>query len=316
MWFRFDDSNPLNFAARWRQWELDHPCPPQDRGTWPAFSPFGNEVPFTSSRAGALFQMLLVAALGTAAAALRSWHSCRITIATRLYARRGSDVARDEVEGIIQAVVRWKTVEAMRIYARIDPAHYAQYVDMAASLEGESGEVIPDSMPPVDPEAMVEEGVAAIAAIDEETRAAANARRAEAKRQASANAEPGKKRRQAPPSGQPHDDAPEHSAAPVTVEVDSGVAVTCSASDSWGATGQTLRMHNSFWGWDDGGYSTCKVVGYAGLFNFPDGRQSKHTYVIECDGYHYPARHTAVAGAFADAAVKRRVRKAGPPRAS
>ena len=316
MWFRLDDSNPLNFAARWRQWELDHPCPPQDRGTWPAFSPFGNEVPFTSSRAGALFQALLVVAIGALAAALRSWHSCRITIATRLYARRGtSDVGRDEVEGVIQAVVRWKTVEAMRIYARIEPAHYARYVDMAASLEGESGETIPDTMPPVDPEAMVEEGAAAIAAIDEETRAAANARRAEAKRRASANAEPNKKRRQAAPSGQPRDDAPEHSAAPVTVEIDGGVAVSCSAGDSWGATGQTLRMHNSFWGWDDGGFSTCKVIGYAGLFDFPDGRQSKHTYVIECDGFHYPARHTAVAGALADAAVKRRVRKAGPPKA-
>ena len=72
-------------------------------------------------------------------------------------------------------------------------------------------------------------------------------------------------------------------------------------------------MHNSFWGWNDGGYSTCKVVGYAGTFDFPDGRQSKHTYVIECDGYHYPARHTAVAGALADAAVKRRVRKLARP---
>ena len=148
-------------------------------------------------------------------------------------------MARDEVKGVIQAVVRWKTVEAMRIYARIDPAHYAQYVDMAASLEGESGEEIPDLMPAVDPEAMVEEGAAANAAIDEETRAAANARRAEAKRRATANAEPGRKRRQAPTSGQPHDDAPEHSAAPITVEVDGGVAVTYSANDSWGASGQT-----------------------------------------------------------------------------
>lgn len=39
----------------------------------------------------------------------------------------------------------------------------------------------------------------------------------------------------------------------------------------------------------------------------------KHAYVIECEGHHYPARHSAVLGALADAAIKRRLRKSGAP---
>ena len=53
-----------------------------------------------------------------AEAAKRSWHSCRITIATRLYARRGART--NGIAGVIQSLVRWKTPEAMRIYTRME----------------------------------------------------------------------------------------------------------------------------------------------------------------------------------------------------
>jgi len=75
-----------------------------------------------------------------------------------------------------------------------------------------------------------------------------------------------------------------------------------------------LRMHNSFWGWTDDEYSQCQVVGYVGNFTFPNGTTCKHTYVIECEGHHYPAKHGTVADALADAATRRRVLKAPPPR--
>ena len=84
--------------------------------------------------------------------------------------------------------------------------------------------------------------------------------------------------------------------------------------DSWDIVGQPLRMHNSFWGWTDDDYSTCRVVGYVGKFRFNGGNTAKHTYVIECDGHYYPATHTTVAGALLDASVKRRVKKSPPPR--
>ena len=59
MWFRYDDTNPLYFAWRWQQWEMAHPCPLHERRTWPAFSPFGNEVPFTPSVADAKLHELM-----------------------------------------------------------------------------------------------------------------------------------------------------------------------------------------------------------------------------------------------------------------
>ena len=75
-----------------------------------------------------------------------------------------------------------------------------------------------------------------------------------------------------------------------------------------------VRMHNSFGGLAENEYSECKVVGYAGEHQFAARTLSKHTYVLECEGYYYPARHSAVARAIIDAAVKRRVSKAPTPR--
>ena len=75
-------------------------------------------------------------------------------------------------------------------------------------------------------------------------------------------------------------------------------------------------MHNSFWPdfAEDNGSTASRVVAFIGNFKFPTGGASSATYVIECEGHHYAARHTAVADALVDAAVKRRVRKSGTPR--
>ena len=117
MWFRYDDKNPLNFAYQWCQWEQIAPCPESERQRWPAFSPTGDDRPFTGARADALLNVILPLVMPAAEAALRSWHACRVTLATNLFARRSGDVARDEIEGVIQTLCRWKTPEAMRLYA-------------------------------------------------------------------------------------------------------------------------------------------------------------------------------------------------------
>ena len=72
-------------------------------------------------------------------------------------------------------------------------------------------------------------------------------------------------------------------------------------------------MHNSFWGMDDGGYSPCSVAGYIGGFSFESGPYSKHTYVVLHEGFHYAARHRAVADALVSAAVKRRIGRSKQP---
>ena len=90
MWFRYDDQNPLNFAWRWRQWEEAHPCPASERARWPAFSPTGDGRPFTGGQADGLLRVVLGMAMTAAEAAQRTWHSCRITLATRLRDARRS----------------------------------------------------------------------------------------------------------------------------------------------------------------------------------------------------------------------------------
>ena len=98
-----------------------------------------------------------------------------------------------------------------------------------------------------------------------------------------------------------------------TFDIGDGHAITEAGDDSWQLAGQKLDLHNSFWGWEDDGCSPCHVVAYAGAYVFPSGKRSRHTYVIECEGNHYPAAHTTVADALGDKVLKRRLRKAAPP---
>ena len=80
-------------------------------------------------------------------------------------------------------------------------------------------------------------------------------------------------------------------------ELSDGATALCAGDTNWHVDDAELRMHNSFWGWEDNEYSTCYVRGYIGGHNFATGPASKHTFVIECDGHLYPAsRHTAAGG--------------------
>jgi hypothetical protein len=69
---------------------------------------------------------------------------------------------------VTQALVRWKTVEAMRIYARMAPDQYADYVDMATDVTTDTDGRIPEGLPEVDPQQVLAEDEAAVAAIDAE----------------------------------------------------------------------------------------------------------------------------------------------------
>ena len=316
MWFRYDDQNPLNFAWRWRQWEEAHPCPASERARWPAFSPSGDGRPFTGGQADGLLRVVLGLVMTAAEAAQRTWHSCRITLATRLFARRGEahGIARDEIEGVIQSLVRWKTVEAMRIYARMQPDQYADYVDMGTDSRPSTGGDIPADLPEVDPEGILTETQATIDAIDTEEIAKAKVTRAAREAEAPRAAAKRSQRRTAPPTGGISATAAEPEARRRAYDIGEGQAIFHIGDDSWGIIGQQLRVHNSFWGWEDNEYSDCRVVGYAGEHRFASDKLSKYTYVIEYEGYFYPATHTTVAGALIDAAVKRRIKKAPAPR--
>jgi len=135
MWFRYDDTNPLNFASQWCRWERQHPCPGHLRDAWPALSPKGNEEHFTPAAASEALTTLMIACIGAEAAARRAWHGHRVTLATALLAKRSPDGSQANGDGTIQAHVRWKTAESMRIYARLLPNEYADRVEEASRTD-------------------------------------------------------------------------------------------------------------------------------------------------------------------------------------
>ena len=135
-WFRFDDSNPLNFAAAYTMWEINFPCPVDKRDQWPAFSHLGNHVPFTTSLARKMLEKLMLATIGPEEAALRSFHAFRVTIACALMARPEYKTNPAAQEALIQLMVRWKTPESVRVYARMLPTDYADHVDSITNTDG------------------------------------------------------------------------------------------------------------------------------------------------------------------------------------
>ena len=156
-WFKLDRTNPLNFAAAWLAYELEHPCPPEERHMWAAFSPDGGKLPWTTSGLQRDFNELMRCAIGDAEAARRSWHSLRVTIATALSTRRHPD-------GLIQALVCWKTLDAMRLYAKTNRHQYADAVEEVTTTSIDVTRV--NHIPAHGPEYVIDELDAALEALD------------------------------------------------------------------------------------------------------------------------------------------------------
>jgi hypothetical protein len=165
----------------------------------------------------------------------------------------------------------------------------------------------------VDPTAVLAENEATLAAIDAEAARTAKAGRATRDDPAAGGGTKRGKRRATPLTGDVAQGTAEPDAKRALYNI-GDCALAHAGEDSWGVIGQSVCLHNSFWGLDDGEYSDARVVAYAGAYTFTAGNLSKHTYVVECEGHYYPATHDTVAAALTDASVKRRVRKAGPPR--
>ena len=232
-----------------------------------------------------------------------------MTIATIIV--NSQDIARDEVEGIAQALVRWKTPESVRLYGKMQPHQYADYVDMVTRGDAHGAAISGDELPETDPEHVVRDHQATLAYLDHEQSAKAKSKRqhvADDKQAAT------RKRKPQPQSGEPP-------AAAVALRPCFNLGDGASAQDvgdeSWGAVGERIRLHYSFWGSrdaDDEDYIACTVAGYIGRHTFPQGAVSTHTYVIECHGHHYAIRHRAVASALTRAAARARARSSGAPR--
>ena len=133
-WFQRNDANPLNFASAFRRWELAFPCPVGERAAWAAFSPTGTAAPFSPSAADKALHMLMVAALGAAETAKRSFHAFRVTLASALRGipRTPGETTEDN-DGVIQMCLRWSSIESVRTYSRINRYEYARYTELGST---------------------------------------------------------------------------------------------------------------------------------------------------------------------------------------
>jgi len=298
MWFRVNSNDPLNFAAAWRDHELRHPVPLDRRGTAAAFSPYGSEEPFTRDVLQNRFDELVVSAIGAEAAAGRSWHSLRATAATALHACKRPD-------GHIQCVIRWKTLEAMRLYAKMQDTHYADLVDEITTTNVNVTHA-PGELPITGPDDVLEE----IEDIDrwldgddESLRADPSGGKRQADPRRDAN-EKGPMAAEAPPAAsKSHGKAkakasrqePQVKAEPTEVDMN-GETVSVRTDDKCALVGRTLLIPNSLWPkgegdeWDSSGHTPCTVIGECVAPYAFSGGKSRPAYIIECEGEMYPVK--------------------------
>lgn len=157
MWFKYDDTNPLNLAWRWTEWELKYPCPLEARHTWAAFSPAGKETPFVYSGLSTAHRQLANAALGEQVGSTITVHAHRVTLASGLLANKNCD-------GTVQAMLRWRSSDSMRIYARLRPAEYASIIEAATRTNANlpAGTELPEHSPADGAADRIDNAIAAI----------------------------------------------------------------------------------------------------------------------------------------------------------
>ena len=101
---------------------MDFPVLPAMRSSIPLFFESferGIVTPFMPQTLDAALRLMLSHLVGPAQASRYSWHSFRITLACSL-------MAANYPEGVIQRMCRWKSVESLKAYARLDSATYME----------------------------------------------------------------------------------------------------------------------------------------------------------------------------------------------
>mmetsp|Transcript_17155 Transcript_17155/g.55728 ORF Transcript_17155/g.55728 Transcript_17155/m.55728 type:complete len:191 (-) Transcript_17155:270-842(-) len=123
-------ADPLDARDALAAYELSQPLSGGARRTAPLLC-VGSSQPLRHSVVDRLLQGLLTHVVGAAAARSYTFHSHRITIASKLR-KAGSDWPT------IQALVRWRSVESAMIYARLTPADHASALASALAVDATS----------------------------------------------------------------------------------------------------------------------------------------------------------------------------------
>ena len=150
MWFRADNNNRLSFAFAFLLWEVHNPCPVDERKRRPAFSLNGGEVPLSAGTVRGWHKILTEVVLGKDAARTRTWHALRATLASAVAAYRDREGRPlENFEGIAQMMVRWRSIESLRLYLKVRDTTYADYVDIVTRTDGTN--ISADTLPPLGP---------------------------------------------------------------------------------------------------------------------------------------------------------------------
>jgi len=155
MWFRYSSEEVVNLARALLEIEVAHPVEEDARSLTPLFAdPDSKHSParaFTLTGMDADLKILLALVMNLEEAAKRSWHSCRITLATLL---KANDPEIDP--GKLQLACRWKTVESTRTYGKVKPRDYADMISAAMSADADT---LPSgaTLPIVDPAGLAAE---------------------------------------------------------------------------------------------------------------------------------------------------------------
>ena len=132
--------------------------------------------------------------LGEERARTRTWHALRATLASAVAAYRDQENRPlENFEGVAQMLVRWKSVESLRIYLKVRDTAYADYVDIVTKTDGSQTRA--EDLPPLGPEEAAADIAAAIEALTLESD---RARGTGSKRRADGASEPAPQNAEAP----------------------------------------------------------------------------------------------------------------------
>ena len=144
LYFPFKLTAPINAARALRDLAVARPINDNLRVSTPLFADDAGR-PFSASFLDSFLKHAMHI-IAPARAPLLSWHSWRIYVACTLRASGADD-------GMIQALLRWKSASSLHIYARLNPEVYGSWLSRAANADTTS--VQTTSLPVLSPDGVV-----------------------------------------------------------------------------------------------------------------------------------------------------------------
>jgi len=260
-WFVLDDSDPLNFACAFRDYEMRCPCPPHERTSWAAFGVNGGKLAMTTNAIDLQFHAVLNATPEATKRSTRTFHDYRATIASALANARAAGRA-DVTNSLIQTLVHWKTEASAIRYSHLNPREYAQYVQLGTGTD--AGFASNKDVPEIDP-------FSTCAELDD-----------------IADKLVTHKRKRGPEGDSGESSVSTTAGTPARAEfvVQDELRVTAAGLDTWGLVGQEVNVLNATWEPGQPGRSPCRISAFIGPFA-RNGVTAPSYVVTDIEGDHY-----------------------------